>query len=620
MIQSTIDPEPLSVYQVLSEARYIIPIYQRNYAWTRIEIDQLLADIFHQYNINKESLFYIGTLTVKARGADLFEVIDGQQRHTTLNLVKAVIRHDFTQIDHGPSVPNLSFEARALSNEYLISLMTDFSKSINNKYDEASIHSLQNGCRDIRRFLKGSYIPRTEVASYLNYLLNNVMIIRVPVPEGTDLNHYFEIMNSRGEQLEQHEILKAELMSKLLQYNEETRASFAEIWDACSQMDQYLPFCFESKKRSALFGPDLKASYTSLLVAQQENIQDINNRDITNKDAQAEHSLLHTLKNHIASKTGIPKPTEESSRFRSIIDFPNFLLQVLQQFYPTEEISFDDKHLLREFGCTTGSVKVLPDPIAFINFLFFNRICFDRYIIKREEGSNDWNWKILQANTSGSTLSNTFADQRELVMIQAMFHVTQPGNTYKNWLRPLMAYLNQESLFESVHLLRFLQAQASQQILVYLKQLDLGTQTPIFCFNLLDYKLWRIYYRLQQDLTVAASHLLSERIAMLPGVFYAFRFTQNNSVEHVAPQTTMEGEAKAERIDEFGNLCLISRSSNSRLINLPFSAKKSYFSSDSRKSVESLKQAIIFTYPAWTDEEIRVHGDMMRDLLISTEW
>ena len=49
----------------------------------------------------------------------------------------------------------------------------------------------------------------------LEYLLDKVRILRTELPPNTDLNHYFEIMNTRGEQLEKHEILKARLLKKL---------------------------------------------------------------------------------------------------------------------------------------------------------------------------------------------------------------------------------------------------------------------------------------------------------------------------------------------------------------------------------------------------------------------
>ena len=62
------------------------------------------------------------------------------------------------------------------------------------------------------------------------------------VPENTDLNRYFEIMNTRGEQLEQHDILKATLMRYLPDDSE--KSTFAKIWDACSDMTGYVQMHF----------------------------------------------------------------------------------------------------------------------------------------------------------------------------------------------------------------------------------------------------------------------------------------------------------------------------------------------------------------------------------------
>lgn len=68
------------------------------------------------------------------------------------------------------------------------------------------------------------------------------------MPENTDLNRYFEIMNTRGEQLEQHDILKASLMSNLRDAAE--RRLFAAIWEACSDMTGYVQMHFISKNNS----------------------------------------------------------------------------------------------------------------------------------------------------------------------------------------------------------------------------------------------------------------------------------------------------------------------------------------------------------------------------------
>ena len=81
--------------------------------------------------------------------------------------------------------------------------------------------------------------------------LEKVILFRVEVPEGTDLNRYFEIMNTRGEQLEQQDILKAKLMSSL---NNSEAEVFAKIWNACSEMNGYVQMHFDTDSRRVVFG------------------------------------------------------------------------------------------------------------------------------------------------------------------------------------------------------------------------------------------------------------------------------------------------------------------------------------------------------------------------------
>ena len=66
---------------------YIIPIYQRNYNWGFDEITQLLQDIYESYHKDKTQDYFLGSLIVfKRQSASIYEVIDGQQRLTTLSL------------------------------------------------------------------------------------------------------------------------------------------------------------------------------------------------------------------------------------------------------------------------------------------------------------------------------------------------------------------------------------------------------------------------------------------------------------------------------------------------------------------------------------------------------
>ena len=93
-------------------------------------------------------------------------------------------------------------------------------------------------------------------------------------------------------------------------------------------------------------------------------------------------------------------------------------------------------------------------------------------------------------------------------------------------------------------------------------------------------------------------------------------FTFRRSVEHYHPQRPLEGLDVLEQrdVDKFGNLCLISNSTNSRLWILPPEGKKIYFLTTN--SYESLKQKIMLRQQKWTLTEIDIHGKKMKDKVL----
>lgn len=70
---------------------YEIPIYQRNYAWEKDEISTLIQDVYDAYRKNKDQVYYIGTLVAYHKGDHVFEIIDGQQRLTTIRLILSAL-------------------------------------------------------------------------------------------------------------------------------------------------------------------------------------------------------------------------------------------------------------------------------------------------------------------------------------------------------------------------------------------------------------------------------------------------------------------------------------------------------------------------------------------------
>jgi len=95
------------------KATYEVPIYQRNYAWEKDEIATLIQDVYDAYVANKKT-YFIGTLVSFHKGDQVYEVIDGQQRLTTVNLILGAL---------GVALQNkLTYRARKKSNDTIQSI------------------------------------------------------------------------------------------------------------------------------------------------------------------------------------------------------------------------------------------------------------------------------------------------------------------------------------------------------------------------------------------------------------------------------------------------------------------------------------------------------------------
>lgn len=585
--------------------KYKIPIYQRNYAWKEPQIRQLIRDIYDYCGEkNKEKKYYIGTLVVRPDKENTFEVIDGQQRLTTLSMLVAYLKKvsNNTQESEKTKLENtITFQCRQVSTN---SLNKIWGKNSSDDYEAtdpilAGYQILKKSFEDIVGKASGNVTNE----DYLKYLLENVIIYRIPVPQDTDLNHYFEIMNTRGEQLEKHEILKAKLLS-VFKYNTGTIEFYSRIWDACSDMGKYL--CPKT-----------------LLPDPQDKTHDKGNKE----ENFTIKSIIENTDDKSGNNNGQNNSQEDNiaeDRYRSIIDFPNFLLLVLKLM--DDETVLDDKKLLDEFYKKL-KLKAHLFVEKFFKKLLTSRLLFDNYVIKRELSSGKWSLKSLDKN--GESLENTFNDpnsNHQILMLLSMFEVSFPNYSYKSWLFDVLKYLteqprsidlwcdiycNNSSCFsqwynvEADDYIKFLEESASKKRDTYIKNtdnveldydkfntFDIGTAVPNFIFNLLDYKLWKK----EKDKD--------------------FEFTYRDSVEHFYPQNPIGGKP-VENVDSFGNLCLITSDMNSRLNNLLPSAKRDIWNAS--KSQPSIKLSKMLEIEDWNENAIKKHKADMLKVLFAKE-
>lgn len=612
---------------------YVIPIYQRNYTWGHGEIMQLIQDISdYAFEVKKNNQnYYIGTLVVFDRVVDnqiIYETIDGQQRLTTLTiLINALHRLFKNKLDTIIDFQlNLSFDSRKKSTETL--------EVINRNTDEVFFASskeynsnIKQRYFDAEKILKQFLDTNEKIKIFYAYLTNNVKIVRVSVPEETDLNHYFEIMNNRGEQLEKHEILKANML-EIIHEDKSLSYTFNLIWEACADMERYVQYGFTTSERDQVF----TAANWNILNC--KSLDEIANKIYKDESAEIKTSSIEisTIEQIINFKGSFElnsNHTEEApERFNSVINFPNFLLHVLRIQTKSKEISLDDKRLIEFFDdiikplSPSGKIQFVKD---FGFSLLKTKHLFDQFIIKREfiRDKEQWSLKRMKwYNGNKVSYVNSFEDSeslnKEITMLLAMFHVSTPTLVYKHWLNAALFYLFYQENINSESYKVYLQNLAKTYFfdryvateevdyynIIYINNgksvnkqlnkynldfLDRGTAVENFVFNYLDYILWK-------ENSISSSN---------------FEFTFRSSVEHYYPQNPISPEHKIDKsiYDLFGNLCLISSSKNSRLSNHMPSAKKDYYY---KVGADSLKQQLMMSETNWEEKEIRSHSETMK--------
>jgi hypothetical protein len=439
------------------------------------------------------------------------------------------------------------------------------------------------------------------------------------VPKDIDLNHYFEIMNSRGEQLEKHEIIKARLIEKLK--DDADKEKFNKLWENCSEMNVYIQQKYREK---VIFGESPKVEKKPLIELIKGKVSDSSNKN-----------------------------GDKFDTFQLIIDFPNFLLIVLKltririensNFDPTDFI-LDDKYLIQEFDKLGNNINE-----EFVKTFSYNllkaRYFLDNYIVHHSNeddaiGNNPWKlqrWHKEGKNEYLKNLDGESDDQNKLVQLLSMFEVSYTARQRKNYLFYCLlhlfekgtkieeyykfvndladkyfkdVYLNKDKLNDTNNTPK--PGSFDETILRNNNELDLelhnqdiknfseiygnGTEiskgVPLFVFNYLDYKLWEKYYvELSGKGTDKKSRERIEFFKILGcndfglEVFEQFYFSRTRrSLEHFYPQANADGKdgrPTQEQINCMGNYAMIGSEANSSGSNWSPLTKLSHYLDSSR--------------------------------------
>lgn len=243
---------------------YCIPDYQRAYVWDTDQVRDLLDDTISAYRENKEAQYFLGSMVLKINEKSEnnvsyteYELLDGQQRITTVFLILACMRDmltDYPQYQNSLAgfvyqaedailqqpermriIFNIRSDVRDFVNEHIKPLHGTCDDALLKEKMQAkdvniSIRNMANAMLVAHEFLEEN---KSDIIGYLSYFLNKVLMIYVATEELQDAFQLFTVLNNRGVKLSSSDILKAENLKEL---SAADRTSWATRWE---EMETY---------------------------------------------------------------------------------------------------------------------------------------------------------------------------------------------------------------------------------------------------------------------------------------------------------------------------------------------------------------------------------------------
>ena len=348
--------------------RYYIAPYQRGYKWLSspdwtdpAQVNTLLRDIYDAWCRNPESTYYLQFITVKRASVSeqtVLEVIDGQQRLTTLSILAAVLRWCFNQEDYAGSIIDYyscgddesqeSKSKKCLAGFHEKGWMPNPHENV----DDQTVWFMISAYQNLEKLLGEKVAQGTDkevkehgIDGFYKYLTTRTLVIVNLVQENVRGEEVFENLNGRRVTLTDAELIKGLLLCQAARYADEIsypevlerRADMGRTWD---EMDRWL-----GKKEVVpfFFGDNRFPSYDFLLLVL------LHKEGNALSDEQA--SILYVAREEQAPS--VTKRYRLFNRYYEQISSPNDALQLfrlIEDMYWKMRDAYEDVSRHNAFG------------------------------------------------------------------------------------------------------------------------------------------------------------------------------------------------------------------------------------------------------------------------------
>ncbi|WP_342607411.1 DUF262 domain-containing HNH endonuclease family protein [Vibrio tritonius] len=233
-----------------SDFDYEIPPYQRPYAWTTEQAGELFDDLNDFYHYEKEESYFLGSIVlIKQENKPHAQVIDGQQRLTTLTILIAAltsliddkeardecfsyIQEPGKRLQGIPAKPRLALRQRDRDFFATTVQSLEFDKLANldsATLDNESQINIQQNALLLRHKLQQTFTNTEALIDFGVFLMTRCFLVAVTSPSQQSAFRVFSVLNNRGMDLLPSDLIKADAIGKIA---EAKRDAFNDKWEA----------------------------------------------------------------------------------------------------------------------------------------------------------------------------------------------------------------------------------------------------------------------------------------------------------------------------------------------------------------------------------------------------
>lgn len=260
-MSTTIEVNKKSVKEFLDagkKQKFVIPEYQRPYAWREEEVQTLFDDLVEYTQERIDSPYFLGTIVSYTNGDKEQEIIDGQQRVTTLCLLLRALYTKIEKMDHTKERNNFIsqiepalWETDELSGEADKSKTLLESRVFESEYNDILNNILSTGIADedakdnytrnyiLLQNLIDQYAKDEPLTFYhlINNILNKAIVLPIKADSQDTALTIFSTLNDRGLPLSDADIFKAKIYNNIK--DNEARNTFIQRWQEVSAGAEY---------------------------------------------------------------------------------------------------------------------------------------------------------------------------------------------------------------------------------------------------------------------------------------------------------------------------------------------------------------------------------------------